>query len=116
MNISGNVSISPTAVITLDVIGKTPSLYDRLIITGTAKFGGKLVLNFGNGLAPKQGESDNVMQAGAFASAFQTTTIAGLAPGFTYTLSAMGGAFNLVALNDGVPTTLRHTLCLSAVY
>ena len=28
-----------------------------------------------------------------------------LAPGFTYTLSATGGALNLVALNDGVPTT-----------
>ena len=105
LNIGGNVSISPTAVITLDVIGNTPSLYDRLIITGTAKLGGKLVLNFGNGFAPKQGESYNFMQAGAFASAFQTTTIAGLAPGFTYTLSATGGALNLVALNDGVPTT-----------
>jgi len=74
-------------------------------ISGTAKLGGKLVLNFGDGFVPKQGESYNVMQAGAFTSAFQTTTIAGLAPGFTYTLSATGGALNLVALNDGVATT-----------
>ena len=56
LNIGGNVSISPTAVITLDVIGKTPSLYDRLIITGTAKLGGKFVLNFGDGFAPQQGD------------------------------------------------------------
>lgn len=105
LNIGGNVAISPTSVITLDVIGKTPSLYDRLIITGTANLGGQLVLNFGNGFAPQQGDSFAFMQAGAFAGSFQTTTIAGLAPGFTYTLSATGGAFNLVALNDGVPTT-----------
>jgi hypothetical protein len=52
------------------------------------------------------------MQAGVFAGSFQTTTIAGLAPGFTYTLSATGGTFNLVALNDGVPTTSA----LSRVY
>ncbi len=63
------------------------------------------MLNFGNGFAPKQGDSFQFMQAGAFASSFQTTTIAGLAPGFSYTLSSTGGALNLVALNDGVPTT-----------
>lgn len=105
LNIGGNVSISPTAVITLDVIGDTLSLYDRLIITGTANLGGQLVLNFGNGFAPQQGDSFAFMQAGAFSGTFQTTTIAGLEPGFTYTLSATGGTFNLVALNDGVPTT-----------
>lgn len=105
LNIGGHVAISPTAVITLDVIGNTSSLYDRLIITGTANLGGKLVLNFSNGFAPQQGDSFAFMQAGAFAGSFQTTTIAGLAPGFTYTLSATGGTFNLVALNDGVPTT-----------
>jgi len=112
LNIGGNVAFSPTAVITLDVIGQTPSLYDRLIVTGTANLGGQLVLNFGNGFAPKQGDSFSFMQAGVFAGSFQTTTIAGLEPGFTYTLSATGGAFNLAALNDGVPTTSA----LSKVY
>ncbi len=107
LTISNSVTLSPTAVITLDVIGKTANLYDHIIVSGTAKLGGQLVLNFGDGFAPKQGENYNVMQADAFASAFQTTTIAGLAPGFTYTLSATGGAFNLVALNDGVPTTTQ---------
>ncbi len=109
LTFSNTVTLSPTAVITLDVIGKTANLYDHIIVSGTAQLGGQLVLNFGDGFAPKQGESYNVMQAGAFASAFQTTTIAGLAPGFTYTLSATGGAFNLVALNDGVPTTPAHS-------
>ncbi|CAG0937239.1 hypothetical protein TFLX_06159 [Thermoflexales bacterium] len=103
--ISNSVTLSPTAVITLDVIGKTPSLYDRLIVSGTATLGGQLVLNFSNGFAPKQGDSFQFLQAGAFASTFQTTTLAGLAPGFTYTLSSTGGVLNLVALNDGVPTT-----------
>ena len=105
LTFSNTVTLSPTAVITLDVIGKTANLYDHIIVSGTAKLGGQLVLNFGDGFAPKQGDSYNVMQAGAFASSFQTTTIAGLAPGFTYTLSSNGGAFNLVALNDGVSTT-----------
>ncbi len=102
--ISGSVTISPSAQITIDLQSVTD--YDRLLVDGAvAVAGGTLTLAFGNGYAPKQGETFAFLQADSVAGAFSKTEIAGLAPGFEYQFETVNGALVLVALNNGVATS-----------
>jgi len=105
LTIQGNVTISPTGVITLHVLGGTADLQDRLVVSGTVNLAGDLALNFGNGYAPRQGDQLPLIQADAVNSAPQNVMLAGLEPGFEFTLTAPGGVLTLTALNDGVPAT-----------
>jgi hypothetical protein len=105
LTIQGNVTISETGVITLHVLGGTADLQDRLVVSGTVNLGGDLALNFGNGYAPQQGDQLALIQANVVNGAPQQVEIAGLAPGFEFTLAAPGGVLTLTALNDGAPTT-----------
>ncbi len=112
LTIQGNVTISPTAVITLHVLGPTSDLQDRLVVSGTVTLAGDLALNFGNGYAPKQGDRLALIQASAVTGAPQRVVISGLEPGFQHTLDVTGGALTLVALNDGSSTTRPATRAL----
>jgi hypothetical protein len=71
--------------------------------------GARLELDFINGFAPKTGDKFDFLQSGdaLIAADFSNVTITGLAPGFQYALAPDGvGSFALVALNDGVSTTV----------
>lgn len=105
LTIQGNLTISPTGVITLHVLGGTAELQDRLVVSGTVNLAGDLALNFGNGYAPRQGDQLALIQANTINSAPQNVVITGLAPGFQFDLAAPGGVLTLTARNDGVPTT-----------
>ncbi len=104
LTFSGSVTISATAVITLDVRGLTN--HDQLIVTGDLTLsGGTLALAFSNGYAPQQGDTYEFFLAESVTGDFNQVTITGLAPGFEYTISTTNGVITLTALNDGVPTT-----------
>jgi hypothetical protein len=104
LTISGTVSISSTAVITLDVRGLKS--HDQLIVNGDMTLaGGSLTLAFSNGYAPQQGDSYEFFLAESVTGDFSDVAITGLAPGFEYTISTTNGVITLTALNDGVPTT-----------
>ena len=105
ITIQGNLTISPTGVITLHVLGDTAELQDRLVVSGTVTLDGDLALNFGNGYAPRQGDQLALIQANTINGAPQQVVITGLEPGFEFDLAAPGGVLTLTALNDGVPTT-----------
>jgi len=103
--ISSSVELSPTAIIALDLHGADS--YDRLVITGTAALAGQLLLNFGEGFAPKQGDTFAFIQATSATGGFTEVVITGLAAGFTYDLTLVNGTVTLMALNDGIATTQR---------
>lgn len=105
LTIQGNVTISPTGVITLNVLGGTADLQDRLVVSGTVNLAGDLAINFGNGYAPTQGDQLALIQAVVINGAPQNVVISGLEPGFEFEITAPGGVLTLTALNDGVPTT-----------
>jgi hypothetical protein len=109
LTIQGNVTISETGVLSLRLLGSTPDLQDRLVVTGTVNLAGDLALDFGNGYAPKQGEQLALIQANAVTGTPADVVINGLADGFDFDLDAVGGVLNLIALNDGVPTTTGGT-------
>ncbi len=107
LTISGSLSLSATAVITIDVT--SASGFDKLNVTGNAALNGKLVLNFSNGYAPKQGDSFKFVTSPNASGAFANVEIKGLAPGFQYAVTTSGGNTQLVANNNGVATTQRDT-------
>lgn len=104
LTISGNVTVSSTAVITLDVRGHNS--YDQLVVNGDlALAGGALTLAFSNGYAPQQGDMYEFFLAENATGDFSNVAITGLAPGFEYMISTTNGVITLTALNDGIPTT-----------
>ena len=105
LTIEGNLLISPTSAITMNVLGGTADLQDRLVVSGTLNLNGDLAINFGNGYAPRQGDSLALIQASAITGAPQEVRIDGLKPGFDYELVVVAGALTLTALNDGESTT-----------
>lgn len=108
LTINGNLSLSASAVITIDVTSATG--FDKLIVTGNSALNGKLVLNFSNGYAPKQGDSFKFLSSLNSSGAFANVEIAGLAPGFLFAVTSSGGTTQLVANNNGVATTQRVSL------
>ena len=112
LTIQGNLTISKTGVITMQVLGATPDLQDRLVVSGTITLSGQLAVNFGNGYAPKQGDQLPLIQATAVSGTPESVVIAGLANGFNFDLDATSGTLTLIALNDGVSTTSGGTSAL----
>ncbi|MEZ4832258.1 MAG: hypothetical protein R2873_09715 [Caldilineaceae bacterium] len=105
LTVQGNVTISETGVITMHVLGATPDLQDRLVVTGTVNLGGQLAIAFDNGYAPKQGDELTLIQATAVTGRPDNIVITGLADGFDFDLADVGNVVVLTAKNDGVPTT-----------
>lgn len=103
LGITGNVTLSDTAVIVLDIAGLNST--DRLVITGTAQLDGQLHLNFTDSFAPKKGDVFSFVQSTATTGSFAQTVITGLAPGFNHSLTVVNSVVTLTALNDGVSTT-----------
>ena len=111
LTISGNLSLRAGAVMTINITSATE--FGKLHVTGNSTLNGKLVLNFSNGYAPKQGDSFSFLGSLNSTGAFATVEIAGLAPGFQYAVTSSGGSTQLVANNNGVATTqqaLRRVL------
>lgn len=105
LTIEGGLTVSPGGVISLSVLGPTASQQDLLVVSGTLDMRGQVALIFGNGYAPKAGETLELMRAMTMTSASPTVTISGLADGFAYEIDGVGDALTLTALNDGVPET-----------
>jgi hypothetical protein len=105
LTVNGNLTVSETGVVTLQVLGETPALQDRLIVSGVLDLRGRLVVEFDNRYAPRAGEVLELIQSLNVADAELAVEISGLADGFQYRLDDAGGKLELVALNDGVSTT-----------
>jgi T5SS/PEP-CTERM-associated repeat protein len=75
-----------------------------LVVTGDATLAGRVELQFGNGVAPRAGESFEVLDvAGAVAGEFTEVSVQGLVPGsFAFEPSLAGGKLALVSTRDAV--------------
>ena len=76
-----------------------------MVVNGNVQLGGTLTLNFGNGYAPKQGDTFAFVQASTSTGSFANVEVNGLADGFQFEVQSSGGGTQLVAQNDGVATT-----------
>jgi T5SS/PEP-CTERM-associated repeat protein len=95
------------AVLEMEIAGVTAgTLYDQLIVTGSATLNGNLVVRFTNGYAPAQGQVFDLVTAGSVSGSFANVTIEGLQAGFQHQMRTMpDGRVQLVAQNAGVAST-----------
>ena len=105
LTIEGNLTISSTGVITLELTGPNAADQDRLVVSGAAIVEGTLTLNFTNGYAPRQGDELALIEAATLTGTPQRVVITGLAAGFSYEFVEGTNGLRLVALSDGVSTT-----------
>jgi hypothetical protein len=106
LTIEGNLTISQTGVLSITVLGAAASQQDKLVIDGKATLGGELVITFANGFLPKEGDQFAFLQATSVSGSFAKVTVAGLPPGYKFSVSSAGGSVTLTVTDDGNPTTI----------
>jgi hypothetical protein len=111
LTVNGDYEQQNGGLLQIALAGKTIPEFDHLNVTGhiTLDMGANLELDFINGFAPKTGDKFDFLQSGdpLITDNFSNVTITGLEPGFQFVLAPDGvGSFGLVALNDGVSTTV----------
>jgi hypothetical protein len=81
-----------------------PPAFEPIVVTGNAALAGKAKLQFGNGAAPQQGDTFELLQVeGEVTGAFDEVEIAGLAPGAAFASEVVNGALVLTSLTDAEP-------------
>jgi hypothetical protein len=104
--ISGDLSIEAPGVLDMVIAGSDPSDYAHLTVAGTISVAGTVMLDFKNGYAPKAGSSfDLFTVAGGMSSLGNNIEVAGLAPGWQFSLADENGDTFVNSLSDGVATS-----------
>jgi T5SS/PEP-CTERM-associated repeat protein len=81
-----------------------PPAFGPIVVTGNATLAGKAKLQFGNGVAPQQGQQFELLQVeGTVTGAFDEVEIAGLAPGAAFASEIVNGVVVLTSLTDAEP-------------
>ncbi|MGI9088012.1 MAG: beta strand repeat-containing protein [Chthoniobacterales bacterium] len=111
LTVNGDYEQQNGGLLQIAIAGTGLPEFDHLNVTGhiTLNSGAKLELDFINGFAPSMGDKFDFLQSGdpLITDNFSEVTITGLEPGFQFTLAPDGvGSFGLVALNNGVSTTV----------
>jgi T5SS/PEP-CTERM-associated repeat protein len=111
LTVKGDYQQLNGGLLQIAIAGKTMPEFDHLNVTGhiALDMGARLELDFINGFAPKTGDKFDFLHSGdpVIAGDFSEVVITGLAPGFQFVVAPDGvGSFGLVALNDGVSTTV----------
>jgi T5SS/PEP-CTERM-associated repeat protein len=95
---------SATRGLALAAAAPPPPPFQPLVVTGDADLAGTAKLQFGNGVAPQQGDQVELLQVeGDVTGAFDTIEIAGLAPGFDFASAIVNGTLVLTSLTDTQP-------------
>jgi T5SS/PEP-CTERM-associated repeat protein len=103
LTVDGDFTVNAGKLV-IEVAGVTPGLFDFLDISGTADFnGGTIEIAFIDGFAPMTGQSFEFFNAhNGIQDLPPAFAISGLADGFLYTVSEIGGLMEFTALNDGI--------------
>jgi len=105
--VEGNVTFAAGTSLEMELGGQGAGTgFDQIEATGTVTLGGRLDFVFRDGFAPTNGQSFELVRGGAVTGSFSEVNVAGLAPGFTYTLVNSGGtSLVLTATSTGVATS-----------
>jgi T5SS/PEP-CTERM-associated repeat protein len=103
LTIEGNLVLGPNGSVQAEIAGLGAGTgHDELVVTGDANLTGKLVLQFMNGFAPKNGDQFDVVKVTGTGSAFSEVQVAGLQPGAEFQVTTTAGVLKATALNDAV--------------
>jgi T5SS/PEP-CTERM-associated repeat protein len=103
LTIQGNYEQTAAGRMIVEAAGMGAGEFDELVVTGNATLGGKLVLEFLDGFAPRQGDALMFLDVGGtLAGQFANVELRNLAPEFQFDLRRDGPDMSVVALNDGI--------------
>jgi hypothetical protein len=104
LSFDSDVTFAAGSTLLLDIEGPLPEHQDRLIVTGvlTIEDGARMIVTFGNGYAPQQGDAFELLPQGTGVTGSFEVEVSGLEPGFEFTLDTTEGGLQLLALNDGI--------------
>ena len=97
LTINGNYTQTATGTLLMQLA--SPTVYDKLVVTGTATLGGTLQVSLLNGYTPKKGETFTYLTAGHITGAFSnidTGTLVGLQA--SYLLTGTNATLEIVEL------------------
>jgi hypothetical protein len=103
LTISGNVTLSTSSVIDIEVGGTTSGEYDRLVVSGSATLDGSLRLTMVDGFIPIADQNFNVFQSGSRMGDFASVTVTNPWPGITIVPQWSGGVLNVVGQGNAYP-------------
>ena len=102
---AGNVELTTTANLQIEVTGPTPSEVDHLNVAGIATLDGALTLSLpdlGSGsYVPQAGDSYSVITAGSISGSFSTISVPTLANGLRWGLESSSGSLTFRVLMPG---------------
>lgn len=99
--IDGDFEQTSNGTIVSEIFGPKPGKdFSQLKVTGSATLGGKVVLQFMNGFAPKPGQKfDFVAAPGAPTGDFASIDVQGLAPGAQFSTTSVNGIHTATSTN-----------------
>ena len=114
LTLEGDFEQDATGVVIAEVAGPTPGTqHGQFIVTGSSTLGGKLVLQFANGYAPKTGDHFDVLKmTGTTTGDFASIDVLGLEPGAQFQTAMTNGVYTATAMND---TAALPTVSIKAV-
>ncbi|MDP3192060.1 filamentous hemagglutinin N-terminal domain-containing protein [Rhodoferax sp.] len=121
LNITGNLTLSPTSTTLIELWGTTAGLFDVINVSGIASLAGALNATTGNGYVPSVGHSLRFMTFASKTGSFGSTSLpsgmslsalataldllgpAALPPGVTSSVNQLDNAINLGAITYETP-------------
>ena len=102
LTLAGDFEQDATGAVIAEIAGPTPGTqHDQFIVTGLATMGGRLVLQFVNGYAPKAGAAFQFFKvSGTTTGDFASMDVRGLASGAIFQTSMSNGVYTATAMND----------------
>ena len=110
MTVDGNYEQLADGVLEMEIAGTGPGQFDVLSVTGATQLGGTLQLVFRDGFAPHAGDVFNLFEGLPAQGTFSSIEVAGLEPGWQYSLDT--SSLRLTSLTDGVAVPEPATLVL----
>lgn len=103
MRIDGNLSLSSTSALYMEVGGTTAgSSYDQIVVGGTASAAGTLDVQFVNGYLPRYGDHYTLISAGTMTGGFEQVNLPVLSSGMYWQVAADGGVFAISVVPEPV--------------
>jgi hypothetical protein len=94
LTISGNLTISPTAVSNFEINGTTSGFFDSIVGVNTMTFGG--TLNLTTGYAAALGDTVQLFSASTYTGTFSSITGTSLGGGLSWSFDASNGTITVV--------------------
>jgi hypothetical protein len=105
ITLSGDLTVESDGVLDMVIAGSDPGDYAHLTVAGTTTVAGTVLLDFQNGFAPQTGQTFDLFTISDGSSIAGDIQVAGLEPGWDYSVQQESGDTIIDSLGYGVATS-----------